>query len=265
VTSVVRTLSRANLVALGEALSHGRLSPPFTGVSLRRLISPPLVDGLASELQQLVGEGMRAAHIGWMLLQLAEEREAVQDTADRIELVWTGPEVGPVASRDTAVVVRELFNRAKHSVLVAGFAVYKGRKVFDRLAANMAHNPDLKARMFLNVTRSHDDTRTEAEIVEEFRHRFIANHWTDVRIPDLYYDPRALSVEATPKAVLHAKCIVIDERWSFVTSANFTEAAQERNIEVGLLVEDTSLAKALTLQFTGLVRAGALTRMVGIA
>lgn len=258
-------MSRANLVALGEALTHGRLSPPFTGVSLRSLIPPALVDDLASELQQLVVDGMRAAHIGRMLLLLAEEREAVQDKADRVELVWTGPEVGPVASRDTAVVVRELFDRAKHSVLVAGFAVYKGRQVFDRLAANMAHNPNLEVRMFLNVTRGHGDGRTETEIVAEFRRRFVANHWTGVRTPDLYYDPRALSVEPNSKAVLHAKCIVVDERWSFVTSANFTEAAQERNIEVGLLVEDTSLANALALQFTGLARIGALARMVGIA
>lgn len=264
-TSVLRALSRANLVALGEALCHGRLSPPFTSVSLRNLIPPTVVDGLASELQQLVVEGMRGAHIGVMLQLLAEERDAVQDGADRIELVWTGPEVGPVASRDTAVVVRELFDRAKHSVLVAGFAVYKGKQVFDRLAANMAHNPNLEVRMFLNVTRGHGDSRTETEIVGQFRRRFVTNHWTGVRIPDLYYDPRALSAEPTLKAVLHAKCIVVDERWSFVTSANFTEAAQERNIEVGLLVEDTSLANALTLQFTGLVRIGALARMAGIA
>ena len=35
---------------------------------------------------------------------------------------------------------------------------------------------------------------------------------------------------------MHAKCVVADSRHVFVSSANFTEAAQERNVEIGLLL-----------------------------
>jgi phosphatidylserine/phosphatidylglycerophosphate/cardiolipin synthase-like enzyme len=38
--------------------------------------------------------------------------------------------------------------------------------------------------------------------------------------------------------VLHAKGVVADDEVVFVTSANLTEAALDRNIEVGLLVRD---------------------------
>jgi phosphatidylserine/phosphatidylglycerophosphate/cardiolipin synthase-like enzyme len=58
--------------------------------------------------------------------------------------------------------------------------------------------------------------------------------------------------------VLHAKCIVVDDRKAFVTSANLTTAAQERNIEAGLLVEDAGLAQSLRMQFETLVGAGIL-------
>lgn len=198
-----------------------------------------------------------------MLILLAEERASAQGLADRVELVWTGPEVEPGASRDTAVVMRSLFDRADKSVLLAGFAVFNGRHVFDRLAANMSRNPSLEVSMFLNISRSSGDSRADAEIVSGFRRRFMDEHWPGERFPRLYHDPRALSPGQAKKAVLHAKCVVVDDRWSFITSANFTEAAQERNIEVGVLLDDPSLAAALRGQFLGLVRAGQLRRIEG--
>jgi hypothetical protein len=39
---------------------------------------------------------------------LAAEREANQQTLDRLQLVWTGPDVPGSVSRDTGVVMKEL-------------------------------------------------------------------------------------------------------------------------------------------------------------
>lgn len=260
-TAILRSLSRAHLVALGEALCHGRLSPPFSRVALGRLTPPGLVEGVAGELVNLSAEGMASPHIGRMLLLLAEERASAQGRSDRVELVWTGPEVGPTASRDTAVVVRELFDRAERSVLLAGFAIYDGRHIFNRLAVRMDQNANLEVKMFLNVSRVPGDVRSEADIVREFASRFAENHWPGRRFPELHYDPRALSLDPTKRAVLHAKCVVVDDRWFFITSANFTEAAQERNIEAGVLIEDVVLAGALRGQFLTLSRSGVLRRL----
>jgi hypothetical protein len=60
----------------------------------------------------------------------------------------TGIERAISASRDTGVVVRELFGAARESVYIAGFAVYNGRNALRALADNLAANPDLKCRMF---------------------------------------------------------------------------------------------------------------------
>jgi phosphatidylserine/phosphatidylglycerophosphate/cardiolipin synthase-like enzyme len=57
---------------------------------------------------------------------------------------------------------------------------------------------------------------------------------------------------------LHAKCIVVDRRIAFVTSANFTEAAQTRNIEIGALIRCERLAARLIGHFETLVDAGLL-------
>jgi phosphatidylserine/phosphatidylglycerophosphate/cardiolipin synthase-like enzyme len=61
------------------------------------------------------------------------------------------------------------------------------------------------------------------------------------------------------RACLHAKCIVVDGESVFVSSANFTEAAQERNIEVGVLLRSRLLADRLVLHFDTLLAQSMLT------
>ncbi len=81
-----------------------------------------------------------------------------------------------------------------------------------------------------------------------------------MRLPAIYYDPETLR-RGVKQASLHAKCVVVDRRWAFVTSANFTEAAQERNIEAGVLLEHARLAETLAGQFEALTKSGRLKRM----
>jgi len=62
-----------------------------------------------------------------------------------------------------------------------------------------------------------------------------------MRRANVFYDPRALAA-ARPAGVLHAKAVVKDEEAVFITLANLTEAALDRNIEFGLLVRERALA-----------------------
>ncbi|MCX5985916.1 MAG: phospholipase D-like domain-containing protein [Chloroflexi bacterium] len=57
--------------------------------------------------------------------------------------------------------------------------------------------------------------------------------------------PRGGDPSDGPGAVLHAKAVVHDNEQVFVTSANLTPKALDRNIEAGVLVRDRSLAQAL--------------------
>ncbi|NBY46513.1 MAG: hypothetical protein EBQ56_01820, partial [Proteobacteria bacterium] len=58
-------------------------------------------------------------------------------------------------------------------------------------------------------------------------------NWPGTRRPDAYYDPRSVDQGDGPGAVLHAKAVVHDSELVFVTSANLTPKALERNIEAG--------------------------------
>ena len=257
-------LAYGNLVQVAEAIETGRLVPPFTTFSVGRHVPKEKSDLVARELTSLHDSGMQTAHIAYLLRACAEERASFHNSHRTIELVWSGPEVSGAQSRDTGVLVAELFATAEKSVLVAGFAVAQGKRVFKALSERMSEVPDLQVRMFLNVARPYRDSISEGELLKRFADRFRKDEWPGPRAPEVYYDRRALGLGNSERASLHAKCIVVDERKAFVTSANFTEAAQMRNIEAGVLIEDRNFARSLIGQFEALINNRLLCRLPGL-
>jgi phosphatidylserine/phosphatidylglycerophosphate/cardiolipin synthase-like enzyme len=61
---------------------------------------------------------------------------------------------------------------------------------------------------------------------------------------------------------MHAKFLIADEERSFITSANFTEAAQTRNIEVGAELTSSHEPKALSMYFKRLIEAHILVPLL---
>lgn len=254
-------VSRTSLLALADCLASGRLEPPFELVALRRHVAAHECAEVATFLQRLAACGFNGPQVGMLVRAIAEERAAAQAIGDRVRLVWTGPEIVSAASRDTAVVMRELFESAERTVLLSGFAVHRGRVVLASAAQRMAERPTLKVRLFLNVHRPYGNSASEAELLREFGTKFSRQHWPPGALPDVYYDPRSLLTGRHVRASMHAKCVVVDDRIAFVTSANLTPAAQERNIEAGVLIEDETFARSLRGQFDALVQTGALKRL----
>ena len=64
--------------------------------------------------------------------------------------------------------------------------------------------------------------------------------------------PRSLAPDGR-EGVLHAKALVVDDELAFLTSANLTEAALDRNIEMGVLLRDRAFAGAVVAHFRSLV------------
>jgi phosphatidylserine/phosphatidylglycerophosphate/cardiolipin synthase-like enzyme len=143
----------------------------------------------------------------------------------------SGPDIAGTP-RDTGVVLRELFSEAEHRVLVVGFAVHQGREIFAALAGRMRHRADLAVRLCLDVRRAPGDTTRWDALLRPFAERFVRQEWPGPRLPDVYYDPRSLAESESYRASLHAKCVVVDGLRGLIGSANLTEAAQLRNIEI---------------------------------
>lgn len=255
----------AQLSSLAADLASGRVLAPFSSAGLASRGHGALRAGVVEGLQRLADMGVTGAQLAAVLSLVVAEREDARAASPAPELVWSGPEAGLSTTRDTSVVLRSLFASAERTVMVAGFVVYEGRAIFEALAARMDAVPSLSVRFFLNVGRAWGDaTSSEAELLRAFAEEFRAKQWPGARLPEVFYDQRALSTERGPRAALHAKCVVVDDARALVTSANFTEAAQARNIEAGTLVHDAAFARALRGQFEALVNAGELRRVPGL-
>ena len=75
----------------------------------------------------------------------------------------------------------------------------------------------------------------------------------------MFYDPRGPGKTPDLPACQHAKCILVDGSTAFITSANFTESAHERNIELGVLFRDNlRVADSIRSKFESLIQGGFL-------
>ena len=97
-----------------------------------------------------------------------------------------------------------------------------------------------------------------SEIVRRLGREFREKHWPWPELQEVFYDPRALAATTGERASLHAKCVIVDRKTALVTSANFTQAAQEKNIEAGVLVRDKGFVGRLSGHFDALIAAGML-------
>ncbi len=255
---VIQTLSERELTNIASALRTGRLCDPFSPLLLKPFCNQANLAPVGTLLAKMNAEGLKPQHMALVFESAAMTHQRLADTREKLELVWTGPNAGNSHERDTGVVVRELFSTAQRDVLIACFAIYQGESLFQILAERMDSNPDLRVRMFLNIQRGWSDTAESSELVRRYAADFKAKHWSGKRLPEIFYDPRALSTDTKQRANLHAKSVVIDGQTSFVSSANLTEAAQLRNIELGVVIQSKSIATKICEYFDAMLHVGAL-------
>ena len=252
----------SDLRALAAGLRTGHLCPPYPPASVQRMLNGAVAAAISTALRELAASGLPPEGIACALELLATGYENRPPIEDVVDLVTTGFGAG-AGNRTTSVVVGELFRNARRSVLVAGYAVYQGQKVFQALADRMQESPDLDVRLFLDIQRRQGNTSAPAELVREFAQRFRTSQWPGDRpLPQVFYDPRSVTLDPGKSAALHAKCVVIDDFDLFVSSANFTEAAQQRNIEVGLRLRSSIVAGRIVSFFDSLVASGHFERVI---
>lgn len=274
-TLALTQVSSADLRHLASALETGSLTPPFSAAALSAAGYSHLWEAL-----QPFASLDRAALLSVITAVLAERRST---RAQRLDLVWSGTDAGPSLVKYTRVVVPELLERAARSVSLAGYSFDHGEQFFEPLHRAIQQR-GVSARVFVDIHQLH--ARLEQQVLREKRGdrllpitkaRSITSEAYASAVldlfwdlfwpfeggarPDLYYDPR--TAESFGVASLHAKCLVVDHEQTLITSANFTERGQQRNIEVGVLIRDRGFATSLERQWYNLIAAKAVVRWSG--
>lgn len=176
-------------------------------------------------------------------------------------LVVTGPSVPHSENLKTGSRFLQIIEHAKTELMLGTFAIYRGDQILAPIHKAMARNPSLKVTLVLNIPRGYGDTTLASELIEKFRQNFWKNSWPWEPKPSVYYFPDSLLLDAKSRASMHAKFLIADEERCFITSANFTEAAQKRNIEIGVELSNSLEPKALSRYFKGLIEGKRLAKL----
>lgn len=236
---------------LAEALDSGQLPEHPSPIAVRSLL------GVRDGIEEVIQDLDELALIGISGRAVAAWMRAVEQGSSSVpmpDLVWSGPEVLGLPARDTRQVYEELLGGAEKSVWVSTFAYFDGPRAFEHLAQRMDAVNDLRVTLLLNIQRAKGDTTAPDQLVRRFTNRFWGTDWPGSTKPAVYFDPRSLEPSG-PAGVLHAKAVVVDDESVFITSANLTEAALDRNIELGILMRHRTLATSIAKHFQGLIDA----------
>jgi phosphatidylserine/phosphatidylglycerophosphate/cardiolipin synthase-like enzyme len=255
-------LPEQTLRALADAFEAGPLK---NGISSHALAS--FVGRRSSEFAPLfhdmVASGCSPAVLGRICRSFAVANTKIEAAEKDFFLTLSGPEVTGTPVVDTATVVRGLFNEAVSDVILTSYVFSHAKDLLAPLAAK--HDADSTFRVRIITDLSHQRKHQEEPlpvVANRFRKNFLEHHWAGHRAPELWHDPRVFKPEPGAKpGVMHAKVVIVDLAAALITSANFTEAAQSRNIEAGVLLRQPRQVRRLRDYFEGLIDEGKLARI----
>lgn len=261
--TLLPALNTGTLRALLLALEAGA-SPDMLAFAADQVVSGNLDEQAA--IAGLLGMADAPRLIGWIEGALAQ-RELQQR---RPQLAYSGmaPPVRETVS--TGDVFERLFTDAERSIMVTAYS-FSDLQLRELLLG--AARRGVRITLYGNAEQSSESGRPRAmsrDLVEHLLRNGDGSHrnpglqalWP-TECPNLRvrYDRRLLTGEAF--ASIHAKCVVVDARWSFITSANLTARGQERNVEVGVLLDDAELADRLLRLFGSLMAKGEFVEVEG--
>lgn len=177
--------------------------------------------------------------VAGMLVGASEARLRVERELS-IELVWTGPTTRFVPMRRTEQVLLDLIAGAQTDLFLVSFVAYDVRSVVT--AMNEAANRSVRLRVLLEASTSHGGSlsvdpaanmRASVPAAEIFA-------WKEKQEP--FVDGK-----------VHAKVAVIDGARAFITSANLTGHALEKNMEAGVLMNGGPVPKTLSDHLQALI------------
>ncbi|MDO9053439.1 MAG: DISARM system phospholipase D-like protein DrmC [Gallionella sp.] len=161
-------------------------------------------------------------------------------TEQSTELVWTGPTTPSVSARRTEQALLQVINTAKSTLFITSFVAYDVSGIVKAL--NEASNRGVSISMLLESSMDHGGS-INIDVIGKMKTlvppaKLFA--WQDKTEP--FIDGR-----------VHAKVAVADGAVCFITSANLTGHAMEKNMEAGVLITGGHIPRLLDQHLCSLI------------
>ena len=238
ISLLVAQLSPSRIEAMAERIRGQKTLDQV--ISARELIRTPLArDGFDSVIAAWERSTISSDELAGLLLGASYAHgKAQKDSA--VELVWTGPTTEFAATRRTEQVLLDLIREAQSELFIVSFVAFDISDVVKQL--NRATERGVDVRVLLEASQDHGGS--------------------------LSVDPVATMRGLVPRAKLytwkgktapfedgkvHAKVSVADRRTAFLTSANLTGHALEKNMEAGVLFKGGQIPSLLASHLHALI------------
>ncbi len=174
-------------------------------------------------------------------------------TEQHIELLWAGPSPGnQIATRRIDQCLYDLIAKAGCEILLVTFAAAKIERLTDALL-NAAQR-GVHIRLILEFSQS-----SEGQLSYDALKAFPASLIATVEVFYWPIEKRKRNQAGRP-GKLHAKVAIVDDTM-LLSSANLTDDAFNRNLEVGVMVHNPALLKTTISYFESLISDGVLCRL----
>jgi phosphatidylserine/phosphatidylglycerophosphate/cardiolipin synthase-like enzyme len=185
------------------------------------------------------GSGLPAAELAAMLTAASAAYHRAKGEQE-IELVWTGPSSKLIATRKTEQALLQVIDAAESRLFITSFVAYDVASIMSAL--RKAVDRGVEVSMLLESSDKHGGG-VSMDAIGQMRAALPTARiyfWQD-------------KGDSFAGGKVHAKVAVCDESLCFISSANLTGHAMEKNMEAGVLIRGGSLPIKLQNHLEALV------------
>ena len=246
ISDLVFLLSEETIQAIALRLKEAEKSNAQSAL-VGVVSSPAARKALTDVVQIWVATDVSPHELALMLLATAHAHHKISGK-QQIELVWTGPTTSFVSARRTEQVLLQVINSARESLFITSFVAYDISNVVTSINAVIERG--VAVNMLLESSQSHGGS-IEIDVIGKMQSL----------IPKAYFYAWRNKDDKFSSGKVHAKVAVADGNLCFITSANLTGYAMNKNMEAGVLISGGLIPKSLDGHLTSLLQTNVVSRV----
>ena len=229
----VATRVRQTEASKAAAVLSSVVGTPVASITIEQLVATWQATKLSSD--EVASMLLAASHV---------YKKVVSEQST--ELVWTGPTTPFVSARRTEQALLQVINSAEQSLIITSFVAYDVSTIVK--AMNAANDRGVVISMLLELSQEQGGN-ISFDAIGKMKNLVPAASLYAWREKDDQFSGGSV----------HAKVAVADGKLCFITSANLTGHAMEKNMEAGVLISGGRIAKQLDEHLRSLIDTNVVT------
>jgi len=246
IAALVSLVSPEKIQAIAARVRQTEVSK--AAAELPTLLGTPVASGALKQLA-VMWQKHEVGSIELASMLLAASHVYTKTTSEQsTELVWTGPTTPFVSARRTEQALLQVINSAQKSIFITSFVAYDVSSIVNAL--NSAVDRGVRVLMLLELSNDHGGN-VSFDGIGKMR----------VLVPKAELFAWKEKSQPFTDGSVHAKVAVADGISCFITSANLTGYAMEKNMEAGVLLIGGHVPEVLNMHLFALVETKVITQI----